>query len=78
MSIEVDRCSNLVAVREANAVVDGIAQLTANLNTAVATMTTNLNTAIAGLREEMRGEMRNMREDMQNMQGSIEHRLDDL
>ncbi|KAI1148925.1 hypothetical protein F4825DRAFT_432325 [Nemania diffusa] len=44
MSIEVDGCSNLVAVREAN-VLEAIAQLSTNVNTAVAT----LNTSIAAL-----------------------------
>ncbi|RYC63894.1 hypothetical protein CHU98_g2321 [Xylaria longipes] len=63
MSIEVDRCSNLVAVREVNTV-DAIAQLTTNLNDAVTTLTRSFNTAIAGLREEIRGEMAGLRGEM--------------
>ncbi|KAI8955295.1 hypothetical protein F4801DRAFT_530299 [Xylaria longipes] len=88
MSIEVDRCSNLVAVREANTV-DAIAQLTTNLNDAVTTLTRSFNTAIAGLREEMRGEMAGLREEMRGemaglrgemrqMRAWVESRLDDL
>ncbi|TGJ83295.1 hypothetical protein E0Z10_g5438 [Xylaria hypoxylon] len=79
MSVEVDRCSNLVAVQEPNAVVDGINRLTANLDAvtanldavtanldaAVATMTTNLNTAVATMTTNLDTAIANLRQEMQ-------------
>ncbi|KAJ2981743.1 hypothetical protein NUW58_g6611 [Xylaria curta] len=51
MSVEVGRCSNLVAVREANATVDGMA----DLRRSIEQLTESFNTAVAGLSAQVAG-----------------------
>ncbi|KAI0508913.1 hypothetical protein F5B22DRAFT_380956 [Xylaria bambusicola] len=63
MAVQVDRCSNLVAVHHSTAILDAIAALNNTVNTAVA----SINTSVAQLRTEM-----------QEMGRSLGHRMDDL
>ncbi|KAI0411463.1 hypothetical protein F5X98DRAFT_380723 [Xylaria grammica] len=84
MSLEVGRCSNLVAVREANATVDGFASLQQSidrLNESFNTAVTGLNTAVAGLTTQVADlttQVADIRRDMVDMGDSFGRRLDDF
>ncbi|KAI1293184.1 hypothetical protein F5Y03DRAFT_334520 [Xylaria venustula] len=67
MSLEIDRCANLVAVHNTNAILEAIAQLTRTVNTSVAQLRAEmqaLRTDMTTLRAEMRADMATLRAEM--------------
>ncbi|RWA10943.1 hypothetical protein EKO27_g4169 [Xylaria grammica] len=77
MSLEVGRCSNLVAVREANATVDGFTSLQQSIDR----LTESFNTAVAGLTTQVANlttQVADIRRDMADMGDSFGRRLDDF
>ncbi|KAI1193442.1 hypothetical protein F5X97DRAFT_38788 [Nemania serpens] len=74
MSIEVGRCSNLPAIRHANAVEDAVAQLTQQINNVAATMAT----AMAGLHQDMRDMRQEMRQEMRDMRQEMRQEMRDM